>query len=223
MHVTYLRNIVLAAAITAAAVAAAPSPQPTGAGMVLGVWHLQTTSLDSNFKNGDFSAPNRVVLTRQGGDVTADRANGNYDKQIATLYGDVVMHDLNGNFAGLAAASVSKPRGPSTLTTDELHIDWRARVYTAVGHVHYIQENTTVDADRGMLNDVSHMLYLSGNARVIQGLRSLVADRIAYNTLTGEAHAEGNVTVQFPSSVQPHFATPKPIRIPGTHRTPAPR
>ncbi len=219
---TRIRNVVLLAAIAAAAMAASPAPLPSGAGMMLGVWHLKTSSLDWNFKTGDFSAPSKVVLTRQGGDVTADRANGNYTKQIATLYGNVVMHDLNGTFAGLAASSVSQPRGPATLTTDELHIDWQARVYTAVGHVHYIEGNTTVDADRGMLNDVSHMLYISGNARVTQGLRSLVADRIDYNTLTGLAHAQGNVTAQFPSSVQPHIATPKPIRIPGIRRTPAP-
>lgn len=200
-----------------------PSSGSSVTGASLGVWHLQTSAVDSNFQTGDFNAPNRVVLTRQGGDVTADRANGNYIRQVATLYGDVVMHDMNGSFAGMASTSATQQRGPATLTTDQLQIDWRARLYTAVGHVHYVQEATTVDADRGMLNDSAHMLYLTGDARVTQGARSLLAQRIAYNTITGDAKAEGNVTIQFPSPSQLHVATPKPVRIPGIHRTPSPR
>lgn len=213
----------IAGAIVAAAVAASPTPAPSAYAdsFAVGVWTLHTSSLDFNQKNGDFSVPNKLLMTRQGGDVEADRANGNYKTQIFTLYGDVTMHDQSGNFAGMASGSITRPSGPATLTADQIRIDGRTRVYVATGHVHYVQENTTVDAERGMLNDASHMLYLSGNARVAQGLRNVVADRIAYDTVTGNAHAEGNVTMQFPSEVQPHIATPKPIRIPGLH-TPHP-
>jgi lipopolysaccharide assembly outer membrane protein LptD (OstA) len=216
-----LRNVVLVAALAAAMLAAAPPP--TGAATTLGVWHMSTSSLDYNFKTGDFSAPQRVELTRVGGDITADRADGNFRRQIETLYGDVVMHDMNGTFGGVIGSGTPQSHAPSTLTTDQLRIDGSARIYTATGHVHYVQESTTVDADRAMLNDASHMLYLSGHARVSQGLRSLVAEHITYDTATGQARAEGNVTVEFPSTVQPHIATPKPIRVPGVHRTPAPR
>jgi lipopolysaccharide assembly outer membrane protein LptD (OstA) len=200
-----------------------PQPMPSAPAIGLGVWTLKTDPLDFNYQSGDFSAPNKVFLTRNGGDVTADRANGNFKKQIATMYGHVVMHDENGSFAGVAGVSSAKTRGPSTLTADQLQLDGIARVYTAIGHVHYVQETTTVDADRAMLNDASHMLYLSGNARIVQGLRSLVAAHIAYNTVTGSGQAEGNVIMQFPSAVQPHIATPKPIKIPGiTHATATP-
>lgn len=226
----FSKNDLLVIALVATSLAASPSPSaslsspPAGAQTALGVWHMSTSSLDWNFKTGDFSAPQKVLLTRQGGDITADRANGNTTRQVATLYGDVVMHDVNGSFGGLVSANAStQSHAPATLTTDELRIDGRARVYTATGDVHYVQENTTVDADRAMLNDASHMLYLSGHARVSQGGRSLVAEHIAYDTATGEAKAEGNVTVEFPSSVQPHIATPKPIHIPGVRRSPAPR
>ncbi len=213
----------LAVALVAAAVAASPSPAPSAYSdsFAVGVWTVHTSSLDFNQKSGDFSVPTRLVMTRQGGDVEAARANGNYKSQIVTLYGNVTMHDQSGNFAGMASGSITRPNGPATLTADQIRIDGRTRVYVATGHVHYVQEATTVDAERGMLNDDSHMLYLSGNARVAQGLRNVVADRIAYNTVTGSAHAEGNVTMQFPSEVQPHIATPKPIRIPGLH-TPHP-
>ncbi len=221
-----------AAAIIVLAVAATPSPSPVPSpssspytsSFAVGVWTLHTTSLDFNEKTGDFSVPNSLTMTRQGGDVEASRANGNYKTQIVTLYGNVTMHDQTGNFAGMATGSVQKPRGPATLTADQVRIDGKARVYNATGHVHYVQQNTTVDADRGMLNDVSHMLYLSGNARVAQGDRNVVADHIAYNTVTGQAHAEGNVTMQFPGGSPKYIATPKPIRIPGiSHGTPAPR
>jgi lipopolysaccharide assembly outer membrane protein LptD (OstA) len=74
-----------------------------------------------------------------------------------------------------------------------------------------------------MLDDTTHMLYLSGNARIVQGQRSLVAGHITYNTLTQQGQAQENVIMQFPSSVQPHIATPKPIKIPGiTHATATP-
>ncbi len=214
------------AALLVALVAAmpnAPAPESFGpATTTVGVWTVHTTSLDFNDKTGDFSVPNRLMMTREGGDVEADRANGNFKSQVVTLYGDVTMHDLRGDFAGMAGASVTKPNGPATLTADQVRIDGKARVYNATGHVHYVQARTVVDADRAMLNDASHMLYLSGHARVSQGPSNVVADRIAYNTVTGDAHAEGkDVIMQFPSGAQPHIATPKPIHIPGL-RTPHP-
>ncbi len=212
-------------AMLAGVVGAAPAPPPVPGALhtsfAVGIWTVHTASLDFNEKTGNFSAPSKVLMTRVGGDVEADRASGNYKTQVVTLYGNVTMHDTSGNFAGLASASISHPNGPSTLSADTVHIDGKSRVYDAVGHVHYVQGPTTVDADRGMLNDASHMLYLSGNARVAQGDRNVVAEHIAYNTITGVAHAQGNVTMQFPSTVQPHIATPKPIRIPGLP-TPAP-
>lgn len=215
----------LLVATLAVALAATPAPSPAPPvfhdSFAVGVWTVHTQSLDFNEQTGNFSVPNKLEMTRSGGDVEADRANGNYKTQVVTLYGDVTMHDLSGNFAGMAAGSISRPAGPATLTADQVRVDGLARVYTATGHVHYVQSNTTVDAERGMLNDVSHMLFLSGNARVAQGLRNVLADRIAYNTLTGDAHAEGNVTMQFPNESQPHIATPKPIHIPGL-RTPHP-
>lgn len=213
-------------ALLAVALAAAPAPTPMPStfhdSFAVGVWTVHTQSLDFNERTGDFSVPSKLEMTREGGDVEADRANGNYKSEIVTLYGDVTMHDLSGNFAGMGSGSIEHPSGPATLTADQVRVDGRARVYNATGHVHYVQSSTTVDADRGTLNDASHMLFLTGNARVAQGLRNVVADRIAYDTLTGLAHAEGNVTMQFPNESQPHLATPRPIKIPGL-RTPHPR
>jgi lipopolysaccharide assembly outer membrane protein LptD (OstA) len=210
-----LRAAVLLTSVMLAGAAPQPSPSPKASTtFAVGVWTVHASLLDVNFKSGDFSTPNQVVMNRSGGDITADRASGNYRTKDATLYGHVVMHDTQGNFAGLSSTAPAKGRGPATMTSDELQIDGAAKVYTAIGHVHYVQADTTVDADKGTLNDVTHDLYLEGNVHVVQGERNLTADHVLYNTITGDAHARGNVVMQFPSEVNPHFATPRPIKVP---------
>lgn len=216
--------LILAAA---ALIAAAPKPSPSAAGgtqFSVGVWTVKMTSVDVNFKTGDFTTPNQVTMTREGGDITGDRANGNYKTKAATLYGHVVMHDSQGNFAGLSSTNASSNRGPATLTADQVNIDGTAKVYTATGNVHYVQADTTVDAAKGVLNDGSHQLDLTGNVHIVQGDRNMKAEHVVYNTIDGKAHAEGNVVMQFPSEVNPHFATPKPIKItnPLEKKAPAP-
>lgn len=199
---------------SAVALAAGPPPAaPAGASFRVGIWTVHTSKVDTNWKSGDFSTPEQIVMSREGGDITADRANGNYKTKNATLFGHVVMHDSQGNFAGLSETTPTESRGPATLTADQVQIDGLAKVYKASGSVHYVQADTTVDAERGQLNDTSHDLYLEGSVHIVQGDRNLVADRVHYNTVSGDSHAEGNVTMQFPSQVNPHFATPKPIRI----------
>jgi lipopolysaccharide assembly outer membrane protein LptD (OstA) len=219
-----------ALAIVAAAVliAAAPKPSPSppappatspspeasgGTQFQVGLWTVHMTSVDVNFKSGDFSTPNKVTMDREGGDITGDRANGNYKSKTATLYGNVVMHDTQGNFAGLSSTKASSNRGPATLNADQVKIDGTAKVYTATGHVHYVQADTTVDAEKGVLNDDKHELDLRGNVHIVQGDRNMSSDHVVYNTISGQAHAEGNVVMQFPSQISPHFATPKPIHI----------
>ena len=49
--------------------------------------------------------------------------------------------------------SSRSPAGPSTLTADQAQIDGAAKVYKAIGNVHYVQADTVVDADTGTLND----------------------------------------------------------------------
>jgi lipopolysaccharide export system protein LptC len=179
----------------------------------VGVWTVHMSSVDVNFKTGDFSTPNKMTMNRDGGDITADRGSGNYRTKQATLYGNVVLHDTEGNFAGLSSTKPAQSKGPSTLTADQVHIDGIGKIYTATGNVHYVQADTTVNADKGVLNDLTHDLDLRGNVKIVQGDRNMVADHVLYNTVSGQAHAEGDVTMQFPSEVNPHIATPKPIHI----------
>ena len=238
-----MKHVAIGLAIALALVAATPSPRPSasprtspsvlpsGAGgpdtFQVGVWTVHMLQVDVNFKSGDFSTPQKITMTRGGGDITADRGSGNYKSKGATLYGHVVLHDTEGNFAGLSSTKPAKSKGPSTLTADQVHIDGLGKVYTATGNVHYVQADTTVDADNGVLNDLTHDLDLKGNVKIVQGERNMVADHVLYNTISGQAHAEGDVTMQFPSEVNKSIATPKPIHVPNPlqrHKggTPAP-
>lgn len=212
----------LAAALLAATPTPAPTPTPRpGASptagpdqIQVGVWNVHSSLMDVNFKTGDFSTPQRITMTRDGGDITADRASGNFKTKQMTLYGNVVLHDTEGNFAGLSSTKPAHSKGPATLTADQVHIDGVGKVYTATGNVHYVQADTTVDADTGVLNDVAHDLDLKQNVKIVQGDRNMAADHVLYNTVSGQAHAEGDVTMQFPSEINPRVATPRPIHIP---------
>jgi lipopolysaccharide assembly outer membrane protein LptD (OstA) len=196
-------------------VAAPPAPQGAGgAAFDLGVWTVHASSVDANFKTGDFTTNQKVLMTRAGGDVTADKANGNYKKQIVYLVGHVVMHDTSGNYGGLSSGATARSSGPSTLTADRAEIDGAAKMYKAIGNVHYVESDTVVDSQNGTLNDESHDLYLNGNVHITQGTRKVDADSVVYNTVTGQAHAEGNVTMQFPGQLHRGLATPRPLNLP---------
>ena len=195
------------------ALPSAPS-NPGQASFDLGVWTVHASSLDANFKSGDFSTPNKVVMTREGGDVSADRANGNYKKQVLYLNGHVVMHDSQGNVESMAGGAAPRAPSPSTLTADKAQIDGTAKLYKAIGNVHYVQSDTVVNADSGTLNDTDHTLLLEGAVHITQGSRSMNAQRVLYNTETGSAHAQGDVTMQFPSPVHRTLATPRPLHVP---------
>ena len=192
-----------------------PSPGSAPAAFDLGVWTVHASSLDANFKTGDFSTPAKVVMTRVGGDVTADRANGNYKKQELYLNGHVVMHDSQGGAGSLTeSGGGSHPSSPSTLTADKAQIDGAAKVYRAIGNVHYVQADTNVTADNGTLDDQAHTLLLQGAVRIVSGTRKMSAGKVLYNTQTGDAHAENDVTMQFPSQFHRKLATPKPLKVP---------
>jgi lipopolysaccharide assembly outer membrane protein LptD (OstA) len=194
--------------------AASASSTAAPAAFDLGVWTVHASSLDANFKSGDFSTPDKVVMTRSGGDVTADRANGNYKKQVLYLNGHVVMHDTQGSAQSLAGGAPPRAPSPSTLTADKAQIDGAAKLYKAIGSVRYVQADTVVTADAGTLNDADHTLLLEGAVHITQGTRSMSARKVRYNTVTGTAHAEGDVTMQFPSEMHRKLATPKPLKIP---------
>ena len=199
-----------------------PAPRSTPAGPTTfqtgsGVWTIHMTAFDLNGTSGDFSTPDHVTMLRNGGDINADRASGNDKTHVVTLYGNVVVHDVQGAFDS-AAGSLAKNKGPATLTCDQLRVDGNAKIYIATGHVHYTQDKTVADADHGTLDDKAHTMDLTGNVSIVDGDQSLRgADRVHYNTATGQMHAEsdspGAVTLEFPGGNGPSIATPRPIII----------
>jgi prepilin-type processing-associated H-X9-DG protein len=195
---------------------AKPTPSPEPSPTAEDVWTVHYTVADFDSVSGDFSIPNHVLITRSSGDVSGDRASGNGKHRIVNLYGHVIVHDLQSTF-GVQSAAQTASRGPATLTTDQLAADDIAKTYIATGNVHYTQADTVADADQGQLDDRSNMLHLDGHAHVVQGARTLQADHLAYNTVSGVAHAESapshGVIMIFPSGITRSVATPKPIVI----------
>jgi hypothetical protein len=189
---------------------------PPPAAFDLGVWTVKADALNANFKTGDFNTPAKVMATRVGGDVTADRANGNYKKQVLFLNGHVIMHDTQGSAGSLTGETPASaaPSSPSTLTADKAQIDGTAKVYKAIGNVRYVQADTVVTADNGTLDDAAHSLLLEGAVHIVSGSRSMNARKVLYNTVTGDAHAQGDVTMQFPGEFHRKLATPKPLKVP---------
>jgi len=144
-----------------------PSPAPAGgAGFSFADWQVHTAQFDANWQSGNFNAPVRIVLTRPGSDIQADRANGNWKDHQATLTGHVVLHDNNGvltNFAGQPNA-----HAPAMLTCDNLAIDGKTKTYVATGNVYFTQGASTVRSDRAIMNGLTHDIHLFGNVQLTQ-------------------------------------------------------
>ena len=212
-----MKRIALAV-IAVLCIAAAPAPKkPTAA---FGVWTIHMTNYTMNTKSGEYHINSKVRIERPGGDATADGGYGNQQKGTLVLVGNVVVHDQNGAFD---SSHGSKNKAPSTLTCDKLTVDDKAKLYTANGHVHYVQADTTSDSDTGQLNDATHVLTLNGNVHVRQGQRTLSADHMVYNTATGDVTLTGkDVILTMPGGPAPTLATPRPIHIPfGKKKPPA--
>ena len=125
-----------------AAPSASPSPAPRSSGaskpaLETPYYRVETDEIHHK-GNGDFSMPNKVLFSRPGSEGTADHAEGNDKRGTVTLIGNVVVHD-NGNAPEANTDDEYAKGGPSTLTCDRLEIDSKAKIYTAIGHVHFEQ------------------------------------------------------------------------------------
>lgn len=158
---------VILSAVAALGASAASTAAAGGslAGFNFGEWQISTSEFDFHFDTGGFSAPNHLTLTRPGSDISADRADGNQKQKFATLYGNVVLHDSRGSFAGIAGPG---SHAPATLTCRELQLDGVSKVYTAIGNVHFTQGGSQAFSDRAVLDGVTHQLQLHGHVHLIQ-------------------------------------------------------
>jgi lipopolysaccharide assembly outer membrane protein LptD (OstA) len=167
-----MKRRILPIILTTLALGAAPKATPSapppggGAGFSFSDWHVTTGQLDANWQSGNFNTPGRIVLTRPGSDIQADRANGNFKQHQATLTGHVVLHDNNGvltNFAGQTGSKV-----PATLTCDNLNIDGTSKTYVATGSVYFKQGASEVRSDRAVMNGMTHDIHLYGHVQLTQ-------------------------------------------------------
>jgi lipopolysaccharide assembly outer membrane protein LptD (OstA) len=181
-------------------------------------YRIETDETHWNFNTGDFTMPHRVRFFRPGTDAIGDRANGNSKRGTVTLQGGVVVHDSgNANEAGDAAYRGS---GPATLTCDQLDVDSKAKLYTAVGHVHFTQGARTGTSDRAVLDRAAGTLHLEGGVKLTDNGSTLSANAVDYNLNTKEATVLGHPSVMTQPANQPQpTASPRPARSP----TPKPR
>lgn len=129
-------------------------------------------------RNGDFVIPGAVNGISPDGDFKADRAFGNYQRQDVTLVGHVVMHQRLRQTHG-------PPQPPMTLTSNQLRVEGKTRIYTATGSVVVVQGNRQLHSDYLHLDDSSHNGILRGNVVAQENDRVVNTSEVHYNTLTG--------------------------------------
>ncbi len=203
----------------AVAVAALALGQPfgavaqTAARNIAGFDRIQTAQIHFNLNNGDFSIPVPFSATRQGTDVTADRANGNSKTKILHAEGHVVVHQNQPLASGGKATDLTQR--PSTLTCDKLDVDSTRKLYTATGNMHFTQVGgRDATSDAAVLDDVTHKLHMQGHVRVKNGEQTIAADTLDYDTVSGQLDGNGNVTITSPVESPPAIARPKKRKLP---------
>jgi lipopolysaccharide assembly outer membrane protein LptD (OstA) len=175
----------------------------------IGGFDIVSDSIDYNYTTGDYSIPTRFTATNGGTNITADHAVGNSKHKVMTADGNVVVHQTGPLHSHAASQSQGFSELPSTLTCDHLDADGLAKLYTATGHVHFVQGEKDATGDRGTLDDLTSQLHMEGHVTIKDGDQTLSADSVDYNTETGDGQASGNVMVIAPvppapeSSVKP--------------------
>jgi lipopolysaccharide export system protein LptA len=201
-----------------AAAGAATTPKPGLSSLDTPDYRIVTDDITYR-GNGDFTMPHHVSLSRPGSDAVADRAEGNQKRGTIKMYGSVVVHD-NGSAPEAGSTDEYAKGGPSTLTCDELDVDSKAKIYTAIGHVHFEQGARKADAERGVLNRGSGMLHLDGDVKTTDGASTLTAKELDYNLNTKKIVADGKpITIKQPVPTSaPGLASPTPkpkkLRLP---------
>ncbi|GAC1311036.1 MAG: hypothetical protein NVSMB21_19830 [Vulcanimicrobiaceae bacterium] len=185
----------------------------SAASNIAGFDRIHTDKINFNINNGEFTIPDPFSATRQGTDVTAERANGNSRSKILHAAGHVVVHQ-NQPLASRGHATDLTQR-PSTLTCDKLDVDGSRKLYTATGNMHFTQEGgRDATSDNAVLNDATHKLHMEGHVHVKNGDQTIAADVLDYDTATGQLDGNGNVTITAPADAAPTIARPKKLKLP---------
>ncbi len=195
----------------------APSPSPTLAPVVaarrrrrfdLGVWTVHASSVDANFKT------RRLQHAGQGRDDARRRRRHRRSRQRQ-------LQEASGRSQrprrrctirretsrACRARARRDSNGPSTLTADKAQIDGAAKVYKATRQRALRAGRYRRSMRIPARSTTKHTRSCSkATSTSSQGTRSMTADNVLYNTVTGTAHAEGDVTMQFPSDAPPRHS-----------------
>lgn len=228
----HFKLVVLSSALlvspSALALAATPSVAPSAspsAGATLndpGVYTISGQNLTWNQRSGDFTIPSDVKFTQPGTDVTGDHATGNSLTKSVKITGHVVLHNQKPvSTVGITAKTASSE--PQTLTSDELDVDGPTKNYTAIGNVKFTQGSKVVTAERGQLDQLKHMLVLTGNVHIDDTAtgQQMVADNVTYDTASETVTATGKpgepFQIRAPVQTAPP-GTPSPTKPPKKRR-----
>ena len=77
-------------------------------------------------------------------------------------------------------------------------MDLQPKIYTAKGHVHFVQGKRVANAEHAVLNDITHDLYLTGNVHLEDKGQTLEAQSLHYNTQTQQVNAKQDVQIIVP-------------------------
>ncbi len=185
-----MKSVLLTPAIALVLVAAATAATTSH---LMG-YEIQSNDSTFNLKSTEFVFPVKVKFSKPGTDIVADKAHGNSERKLATFEGNVVLHQTGALPVGGREASKAGAE-PSTLTSDKLDVDGVRKFYAATGHVHFTQADKVANADKGTLDDQSHILHLEGSVHVARGEQTMDGETIDYNIDSGEAHAVGNPVI----------------------------
>ncbi|MBD5605962.1 MAG: hypothetical protein IAI48_12875 [Candidatus Eremiobacteraeota bacterium] len=189
----------------------APPDAGTSMSHIGGFDNITTAHVSFNLNTGDFTIPGHFTATRQGSDVTADRATGNSHSKIMHAVGNVIVHQ-NAALSGHTPSTSKLTERPSTLTCDKLDVDGTRKLFTATGNMHFSQEGgREATSDRAVLDDANHHLHMEGHVHVKNGEQSIDASVLDYDTLSGQLDGDGDVTITAPVDT-PAPGLPRPAR-----------
>lgn len=88
----------------------AGAPARAQVGSFSGFDSIHTASIESNARTGDFTIPSRFTASRDGMEVSGDRANGNAATELVTVEGHVVVHITRS--VSLVGKKAARRKGP---------------------------------------------------------------------------------------------------------------
>lgn len=180
------------------AVVPSPTPPPSAQGcdrpISLGEVTLCSNEFTFNFKTGDVQFPGEVHGRTSDGTYRADRGYGNLHSEVIDLVGHVVVHrDATKDKAG-------KPVAPATMTSDQAHIESKAKYYRAAGNVKIVQGDLTLTAPLIVDDEAKRFLTASGGVKVVKGDKTMTAPQMTLDENSHVAHLTGGVHAEQPPS-----------------------